>query len=113
MSSVPTETGVFSIFVTKSPSRLANGTPRRLMPTNPRRSTPLFFSTISCARRTRVRSISEADIKRAFSRRTNWGFGLWLVMNEGDGQPENDTRERQTRQGGGEPLAIARTEDGD
>src|SRR3954471_12880098 len=48
--------------------RSARGTPRRLMPTSVRFSTPLFFSTISCASRTRVRSISEPDINCAFSR---------------------------------------------
>ena len=40
-----------------------------MMPTNPRLATPLFFSTISCARRTRVRSISDADRICDFSRR--------------------------------------------
>ena len=50
------------------PSRSASGTPRRLMPTRARSSLPLLFSTISWARRTRVRSISEADISRPFTR---------------------------------------------
>src|SRR5208283_2646917 len=44
------------------------GTPRRRMPTNPRPSTPPFFSRISWASRTSVRSISEPDINCAFCR---------------------------------------------
>src|SRR5271169_3595263 len=42
------------------------GTPRRRIPTSPSPSTPPFFSRISWARRTSVRSISEADINCAF-----------------------------------------------
>src|SRR5271156_3101531 len=51
------------------PSRSAIGTPRRRIPTNPKPSTPPFFSTISYASRTSVRSISDADISCAFWRR--------------------------------------------
>src|SRR5271157_1823574 len=36
------------------------------MPTSARSSTPLFFSRISCARRIKVRSTSEADMSCAF-----------------------------------------------
>src|ERR1700740_3606168 len=42
------------------------GTPRRRIPTNPRPSTPPFFSRIWWARRTSVRSISVPDISCAF-----------------------------------------------
>src|SRR6185312_2677313 len=75
MSSVPTATGVFSICVINLPSLAARGTPLLLIPTSVRFSTPLFFSTISWARRIRVRSISEADMMRPFSRR----FGRRVV----------------------------------
>src|SRR5665213_2950529 len=68
MSSTPVSTGHFSIFEISEPSRWASGTPRRLMPTSPRFSQPSCFSTISWARRTSVRSISEADMRRPFSR---------------------------------------------
>src|SRR5208282_6077013 len=44
------------------PSRSAIGTPRRRIPTSPKPSTPPFFSRISYAHRTSVRSISDADI---------------------------------------------------
>src|ERR1035438_6042863 len=54
-----------------SASRCASGTPRRMMPTSPRLATPLFFSTISCASRTRVRSISDADRTDRKSTRLN------------------------------------------
>src|SRR5260370_4069855 len=50
-------------------SRSAIGTPRRRIPTKPSASTPPFFSTISYANRTSVRSISDADINWAFWRR--------------------------------------------
>src|SRR5271155_645420 len=69
MSSVPTGTLAFSMRVMILPSRSAIGTPRRRIPTNPKPSTPPFFSTISYARRTSVRSISDADISCAFWRR--------------------------------------------
>src|SRR5215472_2107610 len=76
ISSVPTATGRFSICWISFPRRPARGTPRRLMPTSVRSSTPLFFSTISWASRTRVRSISEADMMRPFSRKLD----RWLVV---------------------------------
>src|ERR1035438_9667650 len=69
MSNVPTGTLAFSIRVMIFPRRSAMGTPRRRIPTNPKPSTPPFFSTISYAKRTRVRSISDADISCAFWRR--------------------------------------------
>src|ERR1035437_7340163 len=69
MSKVPTGTAVFSIRPRIFASRWASGTPRRMIPTNPRFATPLFFSTISCASRTRVRTISDADRICDFSRR--------------------------------------------
>src|ERR1700691_1732956 len=69
MSNVPTGTSAFSIRVMILPNRSAMGTPRRRIPTNPRPSTPPFFSTISYARRTSVRSISDADMSCAFWRR--------------------------------------------
>src|SRR5947209_5298476 len=68
MSRLPTGTFFFSICWMSLAMGSARGTPRRLMPTRVRFSTPLFFSTISCASRTRVRSISEPDINCAFSR---------------------------------------------
>src|SRR4051812_32919624 len=68
MSSVATGTFflLFSMFWMSLARRSASGTPRRLMPTSARFSTPVF-SVISWARRTSVRSISEADINCAFS----------------------------------------------
>src|ERR1700732_4561330 len=47
------------------------------MPTSPTFLLPSCFSTISCASRTSVRSISEADISRPFSR--NLGFRASVV----------------------------------
>src|ERR1019366_5306546 len=79
MSKVPTGTAVFSMRPRIFASRCASGTPRRMMPTSPRLATPLFFSTISCASRTRVRSISEADRICDFSRRLE-GWMEALVM---------------------------------
>jgi hypothetical protein len=56
---------------------------------------PLFFSMISCARRTSVRSISEADISCDLSRRFGLGMGLEVIfgmirkrMADGQGEPE-------------------------
>src|ERR1700761_5417079 len=69
MSSTPVGTGAFSIVEISLPRRSASGTPRRLMPINTMPSPPWLFSTISCARRTSVRSISEADISLPFTRR--------------------------------------------
>src|SRR5258708_1323149 len=69
MSSVPLATGFFSICWMSLARRLARGPPRRLIPTRTRSSVPLFFSTIWCASRTSVRSTSEADMIRPFSRR--------------------------------------------
>src|ERR1700683_4802149 len=68
MSNVPTGTSAFSIRVMILPNRSAMGTPRRRIPTNPRPSSPPFFSTISYASRTSVRSISDADMSCAFWR---------------------------------------------
>src|ERR1039458_5374963 len=62
MSRTPVETGRFSMAEMSLPRRSASGMPRRRMPTRARSSLPLLFSTISWARRTSVRSISEADI---------------------------------------------------
>src|SRR5260370_18866251 len=45
----------------------AKGTPRRRMPINARCFVPPLFSTISCASRCSVRSISAGDINCAFS----------------------------------------------
>src|SRR5579875_581305 len=69
MSSTPTSTGCRSMVSMSLPMRWARGTPRRLMPTRPTLAAPLLRSTISWARRTRVRSISEEDMRRPFSRR--------------------------------------------
>src|SRR5882672_5293626 len=62
-------------------NRSASGTPRRLMPTKARSSIPLFFSTISCASRISVRSISEADISCAFSRISTGRLGTCELIN--------------------------------
>src|SRR5579862_6141699 len=51
------------------------------MPTSPRLSAPLFFSTISWTRRTRVRSISEADISCDFSRSPGGRGDIFAVIN--------------------------------
>src|SRR5579863_7625650 len=69
MSRVPVSTGRFSMPAISLPRRSARGTPRRLMPIRVRSSLPLLFSTISWARRTSVRSTSEADISLPFTRR--------------------------------------------
>src|ERR1035441_6510013 len=79
MSRVPTGTAIFSMRPRTFASRCASGTPRRMIPTNPRLATPLFFSTISWASRTRVRSISDADRICDFSRRLE-GWMEALVM---------------------------------
>src|SRR3982751_2614777 len=75
--------------------RSASGTPRRLMPTSVRFSTPLFFSTISCASRTRVRSISEPDINCAFSRRGALREGLRGCAGELMRKVDDIRREKQ------------------
>src|SRR5277367_953574 len=75
----------FSMPPISAPSLSARGTPRRLMPTSPRSSAPLFFSMISWARRTSVRSISEADMIRPFSRNFGAVFFsdiLWLLPDD-------------------------------
>src|SRR5580698_2189792 len=76
MSSTPVSTGCFSILPISTASRCASGTPRRLIPTSPTFLLPPCFSTISCASRTSVRSISEADISLPFSR----NFGFWTSV---------------------------------
>src|SRR5215469_1056940 len=68
-------------------SRSARGTPRRRMPTNPRSATPLLFSMISWASRTRVRSISEADMSCDFSCTLLWRAALG-VINEASYAPD-------------------------
>src|ERR1700733_1262097 len=77
MSKTPVSTGCFSICSISFARRCASGTPRRLIPTRPTFLLPSCFSTISCASRTSVRSISEADISRPFSR--NLGFRTSVV----------------------------------
>src|SRR5271154_137661 len=84
MSSTPVSTGCFSMVAMRAPMRWARGTPRRLMPMRPRFFPPSFFSTISWARRTRVRSISEADMRRLFSRSLGVGSGVGSVISLGD-----------------------------
>src|ERR1035438_10524766 len=68
MSRIPTGTLRFSKVSILFASRCASGTPRRRIPINASRSRSLVFSSTSCARRTSVRSISEALISWAFSR---------------------------------------------
>src|ERR1017187_1963932 len=68
MSRIPTGTLRFSRVSILAASRCASGTPRRRIPMNASRSRSLVFSSTSCARRTSVRSISEALISWAFSR---------------------------------------------
>src|ERR1035438_2928081 len=68
MSRIPTGTLRFSRVSIFAASRCASGTPRRRIPMNASRSRSLVFSSTSCARRTSVRSISEALISWAFSR---------------------------------------------
>src|SRR5580698_4762125 len=80
MSSTPVWIGRFTMPLISAASRSASGIPRRLMPTSARPSQPLVFSTIWWARRTSVRSISEADIKRPFSRSTGcFASGVSLI----------------------------------
>src|SRR5207249_2014629 len=69
MSKAPTGTKVFSVRSMIFAKRCASGTPRRRMPRKANPSTPSFFSTISYARRTMVRSTSDADINCAFWRK--------------------------------------------
>src|ERR1035437_213300 len=68
MSRTRVSMGRFSMAEISCPSRSASGIARRLMPTRARSSLPLLFSTISWASRTRVRSISEADISLLLAR---------------------------------------------
>src|SRR5216683_1551142 len=67
MSSTPTGTSTPSIPRMACAIRCASGTPRRTIPINARFFVPPLFSTISCASRCRVRSISGADINWVFS----------------------------------------------
>src|SRR5580658_2362407 len=80
MSRVPTGTLALSMRVMILPSRSASGTPRRRIPTSPRLSTPSFFSTISYASRTSVRSISDGDMSCAFWRRPVLREGVFAFM---------------------------------
>src|SRR6516164_1089409 len=73
--------GEFSMRWMIFPRRSARGTPRRRIPTRPRASMPPFFSTISWARRTRVRSTSEADMSCAFWRNPDFGEVLFVAIN--------------------------------
>src|SRR5579871_1306321 len=80
MSKIPTgieRCSRLSIFFA---SRWAKGTPRRRMPMNTSLSISLVRSRISCAKRTRVRSTSEALINWAFSRVTGMA-GNFLERN--------------------------------
>src|SRR5207249_4587360 len=69
MSKAPTGTMVFSVRSMIFAKRCASGSPRRRTPRKASPSTPSFFSTISYARRTIVRSTSDADISCAFWRK--------------------------------------------
>ena len=60
MSRVPIGTSDFLDAAEELGEALRHGDAATMMPTSPRLSAPLFFSTISWASRTRVRSISEA-----------------------------------------------------
>src|SRR5579863_3747833 len=79
MSRIPTGVATFSISEIFWASRDARGTPRRRMPTNTSPSFPLLRSTISCARRTSVRSISDEDINCDFSRTPTFAPGAPAV----------------------------------
>ena len=95
MSRVPTGTGFFSILSMSAAKRCARGTPRRLMPTMASCSAPLLRSTISCANRTRVRSISEPDMMRAFSRKRTACFcAVSLIKKRNDPQHHNRSQVR-------------------
>src|SRR5215469_11874257 len=80
MSRVPTGTGFFSTRPMNFASRSAIGTPRRRIPTSPKSSEPPFFSMISCARRTSVRSISDEDMSCAFWRSPDLGAEFLVAM---------------------------------
>src|ERR1700740_2684658 len=67
MSSTPTGTFTPSIPRIACAIRCASGTPRRTIPISAKCFVPPLFSTISCASRCSVRSISSADINCAFS----------------------------------------------
>ena len=105
MSSTPVSTGRFSMPEISLPSRSASGTPRRLMPTSARSSLPLLFSTISWARRTRVRSISEADISLPLMRRPGL-FSVSLI----DCLSQDDTRGCRFGASCGESVTIPRAD---
>src|SRR5258708_34195819 len=68
MSSSPTGIVSFSRFSIFRASRMPSGAPRRRIPMKAKRLRSSVFSRISCASRTKVRSISEALINWAFSR---------------------------------------------
>ena len=97
---MPVSTGRFSIPAISLPRRSASGTPRRLMPISTRSSLPLLFSTISWARRTSVRSISEADISLPFTRRVGvvvffaHGFSRALLSSSHPGDDTKAWRQR-------------------
>src|SRR5215472_3133587 len=67
MSNTPTGTSTPSIPRIACAIRCASGTPRRTIPIRARCLVPPLFSTISCASRCKVRSISGADINCDFS----------------------------------------------
>src|SRR6266849_1873877 len=67
ISSVPTGTSTPSIPRIACAIRCASGRPRRRIPINARFRVPPLFSTIWCASRCSVRSISAADINWLFS----------------------------------------------
>src|ERR1700677_4789915 len=56
------------------------GTPRRRIPTSPRFSTPPFFSRISCARRTSVRSHAEPEHNCGFCRSAVLRTAFFLIV---------------------------------
>src|SRR3989338_5107270 len=68
MSSVPTGIAAEEISLILRANRSARWTPRRRIPTSARSCRFSVFSTISCAKRTSVRSISDPVIRCAFSR---------------------------------------------
>ena len=95
ISRMPTGTLRFSRLSIFAESRWASGTPRRRMPIKASWSRSFVFSRISCASRTRVRSISEALMSWDFSR----VFAIILRMSgyHGDGTASPHAAETNRR----------------
>src|SRR5438309_859690 len=92
MSSTPTGTFTPSIPRIACAIRCASGTPRRTIPISARFFVPPLFSTISCASRCSVRSISGADINWLFSTMRMVGVSYHSCPRRGQCGPQPSNR---------------------